>query len=134
MRRTSSVLTHVYHLFPNVAVSTFPTHRSMTVFEPIAIDRTRLISYQLSDRPNAEIEQTAVKKGRDFVTEGTNEDRDMQASVQRGLATRANEVLMFGYFEGGILRLHKHLAEALGEVRAPGDAQPTTLESQESGE
>ncbi len=114
-RRTTGVLTHVYHLFPNVAVSTFPTHRSLTAFEPLAIDRTRLVSYQLSDRAIGQEDEAAIRKGRDFVTAGTNEDREMRAAVQRGLSSKANEFLTFGLFEGGILRLHKHLAEALVE-------------------
>lgn len=112
-QKTSGVLTHVYHLFPNASVATFPTHRSLTIFEPAGIDRTRTVSYTLVNRPDDDSQRTAIQKGRDFVTEGVNEDRDVQLAVQRGFATRANEVLTFGLFEGGIRRLHQHLAEAL---------------------
>lgn len=112
-RRTSGVLTHVYHLFPNAAVATFPTHRVLTVFEPLAIDRTLTVSYTLTDRPDAGEQKAAVAKGRDFVTEGTNEDRAVQIAVQRGLAARANSHFTFGLFEGAISRLHHNLAQAI---------------------
>lgn len=115
-RRTAGVLTHVYHLFPNAAVSTFPAHRFLTVFEPLAINRTRLVSYQMSDHPEHETEAAAVQKGLDLITQGTIEDREMQAAVQRGLSTAANKMLTFGLFEGGIARLHRHLGEALGSA------------------
>src|SRR5271169_6890375 len=42
-RKTAGMLTHVYHLFPNVMVATFPTNMTMTVLEPLAADRTRLV-------------------------------------------------------------------------------------------
>jgi phenylpropionate dioxygenase-like ring-hydroxylating dioxygenase large terminal subunit len=112
-RGTRGGLTHVYHLFPNVSVATFPTHRSLTIFEPVTIDRTRTVSYTLTDRPADEEGQKAVTKGRDFVTDGVREDRDVQIAVQRGIAAGANTHFTFGLFEGGIARLHKHLSEAL---------------------
>jgi phenylpropionate dioxygenase-like ring-hydroxylating dioxygenase large terminal subunit len=112
-RRCDGVLTHVYHLFPNAAVATFPTHRVLTIFEPLAIDRTRMVSYTLTNRPDDPESLSAVDKGRDFVTEGTDEDREVQSAVQRGLAAGANTHFTFGLFEGAIARLHKHLAEAL---------------------
>src|SRR5437773_8042025 len=42
------VLTYVYHLFPNVAVITLPEHIRMLVYEPLAVDRTRVFGYTLS--------------------------------------------------------------------------------------
>lgn len=112
-RETEGVLTHVYHLFPNAAVSTFPTHRSLTIFEPVAIDQMRIITYTMTTRPEDETSNTDVRKGRDFVALGADEDRRMQTAVQRGLATDANEYFTFGLFEGAIASLHQHLAEAI---------------------
>ena len=48
--RSTGKLTYVYHLFPNVMVATFPTSIVMVVLEPLAIDRTRCITYALSER------------------------------------------------------------------------------------
>lgn len=115
-RKVSGVLTHVYHLFPNTAVSTFPTHHSLTIFDPVAIDRTRMIGYQLCNREEGSENFAAVKAGRDFVVDGVAEDNDVQETVQSGFVTRANDVLTFGRFEGGIMRFHKQLAAALGDA------------------
>ena len=109
-RRTGSMLTHVYHLFPNVMLSTFPTNRLMTVLEPLAVDRTRLVTYTLSNQIAAEDGRTAVAQGRDFVTAGAAEDREMACAAQRGLATRANDHFTFGLFEGAIRHFHQNLA------------------------
>jgi len=109
-RRTGGMLTHVYHLFPNVMLSTFPTNRLMTVLEPLAVDRTRLVTYTLSNQIAAEDGRTAVAQGRDFVTAGAAEDREMACAAQRGLATRANDHFTFGLFEGAIRHFHQNLA------------------------
>ncbi|GEC51824.1 phenylpropionate dioxygenase-like ring-hydroxylating dioxygenase large terminal subunit [Bradyrhizobium japonicum] len=109
-RRTAGMLTHVYHLFPNVMLSTFPTNRLMTVLEPLAVDRTRLVTYTLSNQIAAEDGRTAVAQGRDFVTAGAAEDREMACAAQRGLATRANAQFTFGLFEGAIRHFHQNLA------------------------
>jgi phenylpropionate dioxygenase-like ring-hydroxylating dioxygenase large terminal subunit len=109
-RKAVGVLTQLNHLFPNVSVATFPTHMTLAIVEPLTVDRTRVVTYTLSDR---ETKDDAVKKGRDFVTAGTAEDREMAEAIQRGLASRANEVLTFGLFEGAIRDFHRNLAAAI---------------------
>jgi phenylpropionate dioxygenase-like ring-hydroxylating dioxygenase large terminal subunit len=109
-RSTIGMLTHVYHLFPNVMLSTFPTNRLMTVLEPLAVDRTRLVTYTLSNQIAAEDGRVAVAQGRDFVTAGAAEDREMACAAQRGLASRANDHFTFGLFEGAIRHFHQNLA------------------------
>jgi phenylpropionate dioxygenase-like ring-hydroxylating dioxygenase large terminal subunit len=108
-RKAAGALTQLNHLFPNVSVATFPTHMTMAVIEPLTVDRTRLVTYTLSTRDD----QDAVKKGRDFVTAGTAEDREMASAIQRGLATGANEAFTFGLFEGAIRHFHRNLAAAI---------------------
>lgn len=103
-------LTYLYHLFPNVAVATFPAHTTLLVLEPLAVDRTRLVTYTLSNRTDQD-ESFAV--GRDFVTAGTAEDRLMVCAAQRGLAANANTVFTFGLFEGAIRHFHRNLAAAI---------------------
>jgi phenylpropionate dioxygenase-like ring-hydroxylating dioxygenase large terminal subunit len=112
-RRTAGMLTHVYHLFPNVMVATFPTNMIMTVLEPLAVDRTRLITYTLSNLTGHEEGRAAIVQGRDFVTAGAVEDREMACAAQRGLATRANDVFTFGLFEGAIRHFHRNLEAAM---------------------
>ena len=54
--------------------------------------------------------RAAVAQGRDFVTAGAAEDREMACAAQRGLATRANDHFTFGLFEGAIRHFHQNLA------------------------
>jgi len=113
-RKTAGMLTHVYHLFPNVMVSTFPTNMLMTVLEPLNVSRTRLLTHTLSAMAGYEEGRTAIAQGRDFVTAGAAEDREMACAAQHGLAAGANESFVFGLFEGAIRHFHRNLAVAIG--------------------
>ena len=106
-------LTYLYHFFPNAAVATFPTHRQLIIFEPLAIDRTLTVSYILTRLAADDAGHADLKQGSDFVNAGLAEDRAVQIAVQRGLAARANDVFTFGLFEGALRHLHRNLAEAL---------------------
>jgi phenylpropionate dioxygenase-like ring-hydroxylating dioxygenase large terminal subunit len=114
-RTGERALTFLYHFFPNAAVATFPTHRQLIVFEPLAIDRTLTVSYVLTREPADEAGVASVKKDKSFVGAGLEEDRAVQIAVQRGLAARANEVFTFGLFEGAIRHFHRNLAAALAD-------------------
>jgi hypothetical protein len=114
-RKTSGMLTHVYHLFPNVMIATFPTNMIMTVLEPLAVDRTRIVTYTLSNLVGQE-GRAAIAQGRDFVALGAAEDRDMACAAQRGLAARANDVFTFGLFEGAIRHFHCNLQGLIGDA------------------
>jgi len=96
-----------------VMVATFPTNMIMTVLEPLAVERTRLVTYTLSCLIGDEEGRAAVVQGRDFVTAGAAEDRELACAAQRGLASKANEVLTFGLFEGAIRHFHQNLAAAM---------------------
>ena len=110
--RTAGMLTHVYHLFPNAMVATFPTNTQMIVLEPLAIDRTKLLNWTLWDKAG-EHDAAAVAQGRDFAQTGVAEDREMVAAIQRGLASGANEFFQYGLFEGAISQFHRNLHQIL---------------------
>ncbi len=117
-RSADGKLTYVYHLFPNVMVATFPGRIVMVALEPLATDRTRQISYQLSDREASDDEaQVALRRGGDLVDAGAAEDREVACAIQRSLASGANEFFEFGLFEGAIGRFHRALHAALAEQR-----------------
>jgi len=118
-QRSAGMLTYVYHLFPNAMVATFPGRIVMAVSDPIAVDRTRLVTYLLTnlDAKGGEA-QSLLEKGRDFVNAGANEDQEMACAIQRSLASEANEFFEFGLFEGAIVHFHRVLHEALA-ARAP---------------
>ncbi|MBX9590330.1 MAG: Rieske 2Fe-2S domain-containing protein [Hyphomonadaceae bacterium] len=119
-RTAAGMLTYVYHLFPNVMLATFPTNVIMTVLEPKAADRTRLVTYTLSNMAGHQEGRTAIAQGRDFVAAGAVEDRDMACAAQRGLGARANDAFTFGLFEGAIRHFHQNLEAVLGPDRGRG--------------
>src|SRR5690349_545444 len=48
-RRVEGLLTYVYHLFPNVLITVLSHHTNVIVLEPIALDRTKVITYRLTN-------------------------------------------------------------------------------------
>lgn len=113
-RSADGKLTYVYHLFPNVMVATFPGRIFMVALEPLAPDRTRFVTYAMSDQDPGDHEaQAAVERGQSFVDAGAAEDRDVVCAVQRGLASGANEFFEFGLFEALIGHFHRNLQAAL---------------------
>ncbi len=120
-RRVDGMLTYVYHLFPNAMVATFPYSIFLVVLEPLAIDTTKIITYVLSDwagpTPDAPSRDESMKRSQDFLFAGTREDRDVTRSVQRGLASGANEYFEFGRFEGLITHFHRSLHALLDGKR-----------------
>jgi phenylpropionate dioxygenase-like ring-hydroxylating dioxygenase large terminal subunit len=118
-RSLDGMLTYVYHLFPNVMLATFPNSVVMVVLEPVATDRTRLITYTLTDRTDHDAEQDVEKHSRDFLRAGTAEDRAVAEGIQRGLASRANEFFEFGRFEALIGHFHRTLQVLIDETPSP---------------
>ncbi|HEX5064939.1 MAG TPA: aromatic ring-hydroxylating dioxygenase subunit alpha [Myxococcota bacterium] len=109
-KRSAGMLTYVYHLFPNAVVATFPGRIVMAVLEPVALDRTRLVNYLLTNQDaNDGAAQSALEKGRDLVNAGANEDQEVAVAIQRSLASEANEFFEFGLFEGAIVHFHRTL-------------------------
>jgi hypothetical protein len=114
------VLTHVYHLFPNVMLATFPEHLKMIIIEPVATDRTKFLSYTLTGRSEEDADgRTEVKRAADFVIQGGIEDAAVSLSIQAGLASGANEFFEFGRFEGAISHFHRGLQAAIDEGVRP---------------
>jgi len=115
-RRVGGVLTFVYHLFPNIIVATFPKRTVMAVLEPDGISRTRTINYVLARERDLRDEPDAVQAATEFVNAGANEDRAVVESIQRGMASGANEAFQFGLFEAAIVHFHQNLHELVGEA------------------
>ncbi len=113
-RSVDGKLTYVYHLFPNVMVATFPGRVFMVVVEPLAIDRTRLITSMLTDRdPSDGAAQANLERGGQLVNGGALEDREVACAIQRSLVSGANEFFEFGRFEGAIVHFHQTLRASL---------------------
>jgi phenylpropionate dioxygenase-like ring-hydroxylating dioxygenase large terminal subunit len=113
-RRVSGTLTHVYHVFPNVMIATFPKRTIMVVLEPLGVASTNFVTYTLADTETAETDQPGLARDADFVAEGAKEDRAVVESIQRGLASGANEFFEFGQFESAIVHFHRNLNDQMG--------------------
>ena len=113
-------LTYVYHLFPNVVVSTSPGQMGVMIAEPETLERTRMVNFMVGPPRQGSVDgQPATaplrpkpKKGPDYQL-AQAEDQAMVTSAQRGLATGANEFLEFGLFEAAIVRFYERLHAAL---------------------
>jgi phenylpropionate dioxygenase-like ring-hydroxylating dioxygenase large terminal subunit len=119
-RRVDGLLTYVYHLFPNVLVTVLSHHTNVIVLEPIALDRTKVINYRLTNRGSSTPElRMAVDRDAEFVDQtGAAEDRAVIRAIQRGLGSGANTVLTFGLFESAIVHFHRSLDAVLAQPRA----------------
>jgi len=115
-RRVEGLLTYVYHLFPNVLITVLSRHTNVVIVEPLAVDRTRQITYTLAngggDDPEALAEAT---RHAEFIgTTGAAEDRAVAQAIQCGLESGANDAFTFGHFESAIVHFHRTLTSALG--------------------
>ncbi len=115
-RRIDGRVTTVHHVVPNVIVARLSHHTTLAIVEPVSVDRSRLVSYRLTNRPAGAETADAAARDRDFVQRGTAEDLAVAARVQTGLSSGANTVLQFGRFEGAITNLHRQLRDLLGEA------------------
>lgn len=114
-RRVEGLLTYVYHLFPNVLITVLSRHTNVVILEPLAIDRTRQITYTLTNGGGDDPEALAeARRDAEFVgTTGAAEDRAVVQAIQRGLGSGANDAFTFGKFESAIVHFHKTLTTAL---------------------
>ncbi len=110
-----NVVTSVYHLFPNVMISTHPASIGISVFEPMATDRTRVHSFIVSDMTDTEKGRYVLEKSKELIAAAKAEDRFVVTANQKGIKSGANTHLTFGLFEGAIRHFHQSLAEAIGE-------------------
>ena len=123
-RSVNGMLTYVYHLFPNVMLATFPYSLLMVVLEPLATDRTKILTYTLTERREHDGDgHEALKRSQDFLIAGTIEDNAMTLAIQRGLASGANAFFEFGRFEGAIGHFHRALHAVIDETPLPGGSQ-----------
>jgi phenylpropionate dioxygenase-like ring-hydroxylating dioxygenase large terminal subunit len=115
-RSVDGMLTFLYHLFPNVAVATFPTNVSLIVNEPLGVDRTLMYTYTLSSLDLEDFDTAAaLKTATDLQVDGLSEDQEVACAIQRGLATGANEHFQFGQFEGALTHFHRGMRDIIGD-------------------
>lgn len=107
-------LTYVHHLFPNVIIATHPGFKAVIILQAIATDKTRQITYLVTDADMADDKKIAnLNKAIEVANLGIEEDRAAVLSGQRGLMSGANEYLEFGYYESAIVHFYTMLTQAL---------------------
>jgi phenylpropionate dioxygenase-like ring-hydroxylating dioxygenase large terminal subunit len=121
-RRVLGFVTFVYHIFPNALVTVLSNHTNLLVLEPLGVDRTRVVSYSLTNLggDSAEVME-AVTRDTTFTAIGAEEDRAVVSAIQRGVTSGANESFVFGRFESAIVHFHRTLQAALN---APAGTTP----------
>jgi phenylpropionate dioxygenase-like ring-hydroxylating dioxygenase large terminal subunit len=113
-RKVEGLLTYVYHVFPNVLITILSRHTNVVILEPLAVDRTRQVTYALANDAGDEALVEAIRD-KDFVgNTGALEDLAVVTSIQQSVGSGANEVFTFGHFESCIVHLHRTLKAALG--------------------
>src|SRR5262245_47779878 len=113
-RRVDGLLTYVYHLFPNALVTVLSHHTNLVVLEPVAVDRTRLVTYSLTNRGADAGDAAAAQRDAQFVNHtGGAEDLAIVQAIQRSIGSGANEFFTFGRFEAAITHFHSTLDAVL---------------------
>jgi len=117
-RKVGGFVTYVYHLFPNALVTILSSHTNLVVLEPISLEKTRFVSYTLTNAGQGQSEEAlaAAKRDAEFVgNTGAAEDRAVVAAIQKSMASNANTHFTFGHYESLITHFHKTLAGALAQ-------------------
>jgi len=86
------MVTSVYQLFPNVAISVLSKHSTVTTFEPLNPTRTKMLIYRAtntaSDGTSTDLEE--AKRDAGFEKDaGFDEDREAACAIQGTLDTKA---------------------------------------------
>ena len=115
-------LTTVYQLFPNVAFTVSPEGILINAVYPGGrFDQSVTVQTHYTRRPIASDEERAEMQHRaDLVREVvTNEDYWMTASIQAGIASGAQETVVFGRNEQALHHYHRGLLDALADKAVP---------------
>lgn len=115
-RNIHGLVTSVYNLFPNVVVSVLSKHSTLTIFEPIAPDQTKILMYRVTNqqKDGVSVSIEDAKVDADFVKgAGLDEDREAAIKIQETVNAGKNTYLTFGLFEQAIVHFHQNLKKRL---------------------
>jgi phenylpropionate dioxygenase-like ring-hydroxylating dioxygenase large terminal subunit len=108
LRKHANVL---YHLFPNTLVLVEPDHAAVLHVWPRGPDRTFIDAYLVvPEHPPTDKARAYWDANAKILYDATDEDMAMGESIQRGLASGANEDLVFGAFEHALTHFHREIA------------------------
>lgn len=110
--------TFSYTTFPNAVLVFQPDYTSIIALFPQAQDRTLFVHTMLVPHlPASPEDEDHFQRSFTLIDEGVfaAEDQFVAAGAQRGLASGANETLLFGGLEEAAVRFHRRIAERLDE-------------------
>jgi phenylpropionate dioxygenase-like ring-hydroxylating dioxygenase large terminal subunit len=111
LRQHANVL---FHLFPGTLVLVQPDHAAVIHAWPDGPTRTRFTTYTAIPEPALSPKARAHWDANNAILyNATDEDFALGESIQRGLASGANEEVVFGAFEHALAHFHAEIAERL---------------------
>ena len=115
----------IYFFFPNTTLLVQPDHTQFSTLEPLATDRTRVHEITLiPSEPESAKAESYWRANVDIYRRTLAEDYALAESIQRGLASGANQSLTFATFEYSVPRFHRQLDQRL-ERASSCAAQPS---------
>ena len=111
--------TFSYTTFPNAVLVFQPDYTSIIALFPQAPDRTVFVHTMLVPHPPANAgEEDHFQRSFALIDEGVfaAEDQWVAIGAQRGLASGANDTLLFGGLEEAAVHFHRRIAERLDEA------------------
>jgi phenylpropionate dioxygenase-like ring-hydroxylating dioxygenase large terminal subunit len=104
----------LFHLFPNTLVLVQPDHSAVIHFWPDGPTRTRVTSYTaVPEAPLTPKARAHWDANNAILYDATDEDFALGESIQRGLASGANEHVLFGAFEHALTHFHAQIEDRL---------------------
>ncbi|MCX4246894.1 aromatic ring-hydroxylating oxygenase subunit alpha [Paraliomyxa miuraensis] len=111
LREHANVL---YVLFPNTLVLIQPDHSAVLHVVPLAVDRTRLLSYAvIPEAPCGDKARGHWDANMRILYSAVDEDFALGEGIHRNLASGANETLTFGAYEHALTRFHAQVDAAI---------------------
>lgn len=112
LRKHANVL---FHLFPNTFVLVQPDHAAVIQAWPVSPSRTDFTAYTaVPELPVTDKARAYWDANNAILYGATNEDFALGESIQRGLASGANDSVVFGAFEHALTHFHDEVARRIG--------------------
>lgn len=120
-RRIDGMVTTVHNLFPNAVFSILSKHSSLTLFDPIAPNVTKLITYRVANlqADGSPFNQEEAGRDAEFVKgQGLVEDREAAIKIQQAVSSGQELEFTFGLFEKAVVHFHENLKLSLETFEA----------------
>jgi phenylpropionate dioxygenase-like ring-hydroxylating dioxygenase large terminal subunit len=116
----------LYHVFPNTLVLVEPDHAAVLHLFPLGPSHTVVDSYTLVPEPLDEKARRYWDANNAILYGATDEDFERGESIQRGLASGANDHLTFGSYEHALTHFHAQIEAQIRAQIGGGDITGST--------